>query len=95
METFQSYLQNEDELLSTIIVGEEAVRNHLNLQQWLFRQALKKSFQNVKMGTPTEGCYWISFFRDFQKLVQQAFTSDHTFIGGLRPAHLRSFPALI
>lgn len=54
--TFQSYLQNEDQLLSMITGGEGTGRNHLNLQQRLFRQALKKSFQNVKMGTTTEGC---------------------------------------
>jgi len=46
--TFKSYLQNEIQLLSMIIGREGTRRNHLNLQQRLFRQALKKSFQNVK-----------------------------------------------
>lgn len=64
--TFQSYQQ--------LILGigeEETRRNHLNLQQRLFRQALKKSFQNVRTGTTTEGLNVLCQ----ENLTQQAFPS--------------------
>lgn len=45
----------EERSTATLFIGEEEMRNHLNLQQRLFRQALKKSFQNVKSVTITDG----------------------------------------
>lgn len=59
VKTFQSYLQ-EDQLL-TLVIGEEGTRrNHLNLQQRLFRQALKTSLNVL--------CQ--------ENLIPQAFTSE-------------------
>lgn len=68
---FQSYLQKEDQQLILGIGEEEARSNHLNLQQRLFRQALKKNFQNVKTRTTTEGLN----VHCEEYLTQQAFSS--------------------